>query len=66
MKTDINCDTGEISREIDDSILPFVSSCNVCCGTHAGDEQLITGTIKKAIELGVKVGAHPSLSLIHI
>ena len=60
MKTDINCDAGEISREIDNSILPFVSSCNVCCGTHAGDEQLITGTIKKAIELGVKVGAHPS------
>lgn len=60
MTIDINCDAGEISREIDDSILPFVSSCNVCCGAHASDEQLITGTIKKAIELGVKVGAHPS------
>jgi len=60
MTIDINCDAGETSREIDDSILPFVSSCNVCCGAHAGDEQLITGTIKKSIELGVKVGAHPS------
>lgn len=57
---EINCDAGELTREIDDSILPFVSACNVCCGAHAGDETLIKGTIAKAIQLGVKVGAHPS------
>jgi len=57
---EINCDVGELSTEIDHSILPFVGSCNVCCGAHAGDETLIEGTIRKAIELGVGVGAHPS------
>ena len=60
MPIEINCDAGEISREIDDSILPFVSSCNVSCGAHAGDPALIEGTIRKAIEIGVNVGAHPS------
>ena len=60
MPIEINCDAGEINREIDDSILPFVSSCNVCCGAHAGDAALIEGTIQKAIELGVNVGAHPA------
>ena len=60
MPIEINCDAGEISKEIDDSILPFVSSCNVCCGAHAGSPELIEGTIQKAIELGINVGAHPS------
>ncbi len=57
---EINCDVGELSREIDDAILPYVSACNICCGAHAGDESLIAGTAKEAIRLGVKVGAHPS------
>lgn len=57
---DLNCDAAEISREIDDSMLPHVTSCNVCCGAHAGDHELIEGTIRKAIELGVYIGAHPS------
>lgn len=56
----INCDVGEVSREVDDAILPFVSACNVCCGAHAGDEALIVGTIQEAIRLGVLIGAHPS------
>lgn len=60
MRIEINCDVGELSKEIDDSILPFVSSCNVCCGVHAGDDDLIDSTIAKAIELGVNLGAHPS------
>jgi len=57
---EINCDVGEVSREIDDAILPWVSACNVCCGEHAGDEELIVGTICEAIRLGVSIGAHPS------
>ena len=57
---EINCDVGELSREIDDAILPWVDACNVCCGAHAGDTELITGTIREAIRLGVVVGAHPS------
>ena len=57
---EINCDAGEVSREIDDAILPFVSACSVCCGAHAGDEKLIRGTIQSAIHHQVKIGAHPS------
>jgi len=57
---DLNCDAGEVSRKIDDSMLPFVTSCNICCGAHAGDKDLIQGTIRKAIQLGVSIGAHPS------
>lgn len=57
---DINCDVGELSFDNDAALLPFVSSCNVSCGAHAGDPVLITSTIREAIRLGVAVGAHPS------
>ena len=57
---DLNCDVGEVSREVDDAILPYVTSCNVCCGAHAGAPKLIEGTIGEALQTGVKVGAHPS------
>ncbi len=57
---DINCDVGEVSFENDAALLPFVSSCNVCCGAHAGDPVLITSTIREAVRQGVAVGAHPS------
>ena len=60
MPIEINSDVGEISTEIDNAILPFVSSCNVCCGAHAGDPELILSTVREAIRLGVGVGAHPS------
>jgi UPF0271 protein len=57
---DLNCDVGEVSREVDDAILPYVTSCNICCGAHAGGRELIEGTIREALRIGVKVGAHPS------
>ncbi|MCL4108862.1 UNVERIFIED_CONTAM: hypothetical protein GTU68_050486 [Idotea baltica] len=57
---DLNCDVGEISSELDNALLPFVSSCSVSCGVHAGDLALIESTIREAIRQGVSVGAHPS------
>lgn len=57
---EINCDAGEISREVDDAILPYVSAVNVSCNAHAGDEALVRGTVAQAVALGVKIGAHPS------
>ncbi|MCA9156849.1 MAG: LamB/YcsF family protein [Planctomycetales bacterium] len=57
---DLNCDVGEICWERDAQLLPFVSSCNVSCGAHAGDLSLITGTVREALRLGVAIGAHPS------
>jgi len=41
-------------------LMPFISSCNIACGAHAGDEQTIRDTITLAQRHGVKIGAHPS------
>ena len=60
MKTiDINCDLGEgIGNE--GSILPFISSANIACGYHAGDENTIWHTAELCLEYNVAIGAHPS------
>lgn len=56
---DINCDVGEgVGNEAD--LLPLISSCNISCGAHAGDEEIIRSTIKLAKLNNVKIGAHPS------
>jgi len=56
---DINCDVGEgIGNEAD--LFPFISSCNLSCGAHAGDLQTIKKVISLAKEHGILVGAHPS------
>ena len=62
MKTypiDINCDLGEgIGNEKD--LMPHISSCNIACGGHAGDEATISEVMQLAETYQVKVGAHPS------
>lgn len=59
MKTDINCDLGE-GYPHDAEIMPFITSANVACGYHAGDEDTMRRTIAMAVERGVHTGAHPS------
>lgn len=44
----------------DERIMPFISSANIACGYHAGDEQTIWQTIELAIQHNVSVGAHIS------
>jgi 5-oxoprolinase (ATP-hydrolysing) subunit A len=39
-------------------IMPFISSANIACGYHAGDEKIIWQTIELAIKHKVAVGAH--------
>lgn len=56
---DINCDLGE-GYPFDSRLMPLISSCNIACGGHAGDETTIKETILLAKKHGVKVGAHPS------
>jgi UPF0271 protein len=60
---DINCDMGESSKNFfiadDDGIFPFITSCNIACGLHAGDPYHIKKTIEKALLHGVQIGAHP-------
>ncbi|MFP2994961.1 5-oxoprolinase subunit PxpA [Spongiivirga sp. MCCC 1A20706] len=56
---DINCDLGE-GFEFDEQLMQLISSCNIACGGHYGDEKSITETIKLAQRYDVKIGAHPS------
>ena len=56
---DINCDLGE-GLDNDAQIMPFISSCNIACGAHAGDKDLMKTTVILAKEFNVKIGAHPS------
>ncbi len=55
----LNADVGE-EAGFDDKIMPYVSWCNISCGSHAGNEQVIQDTINLAIKNKVKIGAHPS------
>lgn len=56
---DINCDMGEGAGN-DALIMPFISSANIACGYHAGDEKTIWQTIDLAIKHKVAIGAHVS------
>jgi 5-oxoprolinase (ATP-hydrolysing) subunit A len=60
MKTiDLNCDLGEgIANE--KAIMPFISSANIACGYHAGDENTIWQTAELCLQHNVAIGAHPS------
>lgn len=55
---DLNADLGEGMGD-DESMLAIVTSANVACGGHAGDEDTMTRTLAAAARHGVVVGAHP-------
>ena len=63
MSMDLNCDMGELPEAIADgtqeSLLRSITSANVACGGHAGDERTMRTTIEQAMRAGVAVGAHP-------
>lgn len=59
MPIDINCDTGEGIGN-DEALMPFITSANVACGYHAGNETTMRTTILLAKSYGVHAGAHPS------
>ena len=56
---DLNADLGE-GEATDAQLLEIVSSCNVACGGHTGDEDSMAATVAAAQAAGVAVGAHPS------
>ncbi len=58
MKIDLNCDLGEEAGD-DEAIMPFITSANVACGFHAGNENVMRATVKLARRHGVNIGAHP-------
>lgn len=46
----------------DAALMPFISSANIACGYHAGNEQTMNETVRLAIDHGVKIGAHVSFA----
>jgi UPF0271 protein len=44
----------------DASLMSLISSANIACGYHAGNEDTIKRTIELALEHNVAIGAHPS------
>jgi len=58
MKIDLNCDLGEGSGN-DEAIMPYITSANIACGFHAGDENVMRETVRLAKRYSVNIGAHP-------
>jgi UPF0271 protein len=62
-RIDLNCDMGELPEAIADgtqeALLRSITSANVACGGHAGDERTMKTTIEQALRAGVAIGAHP-------
>jgi len=60
---DINSDMGEINRLLADGtyerLMNHVTSINVACGGHAGNETIMAAVVEIAKNKSVKVGAHP-------
>lgn len=58
---DLNCDLGERDDPREDVLLlDVVTSVNIACGGHAGDEGTMRVIARAAVEKGVALGAHPS------
>ena len=55
---DLNSDLGE-GAGTDAQLMPLISSANIACGGHAGDETTMSATIALARRYNVAVGAHP-------
>jgi UPF0271 protein len=55
---DLNCDLGEGGVH-DAELMPFISSANIACGGHGGDDATMRATIRLALQHGVAIGAHP-------
>lgn len=58
---DLNCDMGE-GMPNDALLMPFISSANIACGYHAGNEKIMRQTITLALQHHVAIGAHPGFA----
>ncbi len=60
---DINCDMGEYPDAIADgrqeSLMPHLTSVNIACGGHAGDDATMRTTVEQALRRSLALGAHP-------
>ena len=64
MSIDINSDMGELNHLLADGtyekLMDHVTSINVACGGHAGDDEMMAAMVLMAKDKGVSIGAHPS------
>jgi 5-oxoprolinase (ATP-hydrolysing) subunit A len=62
-RIDLNCDMGEIPELIangtQEALMPFLTSVNIACGGHAGDDSTMRATIEQARRWNLALGAHP-------
>jgi UPF0271 protein len=60
MIIDLNCDMGELEDEAHEAaLMEYITSANIACGGHAGDQRTMERTARLAMERGVNIGAHP-------
>jgi UPF0271 protein len=63
LRIDLNCDMGELPEAIADgtqeALMASITSVNVACGGHAGDEQTMKTTVEQALRWKLAIGAHP-------
>jgi UPF0271 protein len=63
LRIDLNCDMGEYPEAVVDgtqeALMRSVTSVNIACGGHAGNEGMMRTTIEQAMRHGVAIGAHP-------
>lgn len=61
---DLNADLGEspnsLANGTDAELMRYISSANIACGGHAGDERTMRKTLQLARDNQVFAGAHPS------
>jgi len=58
---DLNADAGEREDLLDSDrqLLGVVTSVNIACGGHAGDDELMRAMLRRGADRGVALGAHP-------
>lgn len=55
----INCDVGEgVGNE--EILMPYINACNIACGGHAGNAEIMDYVVRLAKKHAVEIGAHPS------
>lgn len=55
---DLNSDLGE-GAGADAELMPLITTANIACGAHAGDDETMEATVRLALGRGVAIGAHP-------
>jgi UPF0271 protein len=61
MFIDLNCDMAE-GLANDAQLMPYISSANIACGYHAGNEEIMKRTVELALQHNVSIGAHPGFA----